>query len=324
MTRFPRFASFVQTSTTSSPRNCASSIPTTSVRGESFSMISAALKTASEGMPRPECETISLAAYRSSMAGLKICTRCRAISARRSRRINSSLFPENIGPTTTSIQPILPLTISTRLLLAKFPPLLTPICSHLLSRSGRCMVHLRVIRRGKGRDDGHAKCLRAANQAARKHAPGALGVANSYRSREAIDGRGEFHSVLQNLSCQGVRDLDPARSSVMPVAAIRHVGPALQQDPPLAFLLDDVQPTLQSDKISPRFRLLARQVHQCFDPLPHSLHQFRSICWRVTHAAVDLVADHLELPAGGEHGGKIPDRLAHRHKLRPPRTAHRD
>src|SRR6267143_1926862 len=47
------------------------------------------------------------------MAGLKICTRCRAISARRSRRISSSLLPENIGPTTTSIQPILPLTMST-------------------------------------------------------------------------------------------------------------------------------------------------------------------------------------------------------------------
>src|SRR5713101_6616642 len=47
------------------------------------------------------------------MTGLKICTRCRAISARRSRRINSSLLPENIGPTITSIQPMLPLTMST-------------------------------------------------------------------------------------------------------------------------------------------------------------------------------------------------------------------
>src|SRR5205809_5538108 len=47
------------------------------------------------------------------MAGLKICTRWRAISARRRRRISSSLLPENIGPTTTSIQPILPLTMST-------------------------------------------------------------------------------------------------------------------------------------------------------------------------------------------------------------------
>src|SRR5258708_29396363 len=51
------------------------------------------------------------------MAGLKICTRCRAISARRNRRISSSLLPENIGPTTTSIQPMLPLTMSTLRLL---------------------------------------------------------------------------------------------------------------------------------------------------------------------------------------------------------------
>src|ERR1700749_4989699 len=42
------------------------------------------------------------------MAGLKICTRWRAISARRSRRISSSLLPLNIGPQTTSIQPRLP------------------------------------------------------------------------------------------------------------------------------------------------------------------------------------------------------------------------
>src|SRR5216683_3103789 len=47
------------------------------------------------------------------MTGLKICTRWRAISARRSRRINSSLLPENIGPTIPSIQPMLPLTMST-------------------------------------------------------------------------------------------------------------------------------------------------------------------------------------------------------------------
>src|ERR1700679_3147193 len=47
------------------------------------------------------------------MTGLKICTRCFAISARRRRRMSSSLLPENIGPTTTSIQPMLPLTIST-------------------------------------------------------------------------------------------------------------------------------------------------------------------------------------------------------------------
>src|SRR5579859_1850212 len=40
--------------------------------------------------------------------GLNICTRWRAISARRSLRISSSLLPLNIGPQITSIQPRLP------------------------------------------------------------------------------------------------------------------------------------------------------------------------------------------------------------------------
>jgi len=43
-------------------KECASSMPITSVRGDNFSRISAALKMLSEGMPRPECDTISLAA----------------------------------------------------------------------------------------------------------------------------------------------------------------------------------------------------------------------------------------------------------------------
>src|SRR5713101_4516900 len=42
---------------------------------------------------------------RSSMRGLTIKTRCPAISARRSRRMSSSLLPLNIGPQTTSSQP---------------------------------------------------------------------------------------------------------------------------------------------------------------------------------------------------------------------------
>src|ERR1700758_2560924 len=39
------------------------------------------------------------------MRGLTISTRCPAISARRRRRISSSLLPLNIGPQTTSSQP---------------------------------------------------------------------------------------------------------------------------------------------------------------------------------------------------------------------------
>ena len=38
-------------------------------------------------------------------AGLKTCTRSRAMAARRRIRISSSDLPENIGPATTSIQP---------------------------------------------------------------------------------------------------------------------------------------------------------------------------------------------------------------------------
>ena len=46
------------------------------------------------------------------MAGLKTSTRLRAIMARRRRRINSSLLPENMGPQITSIHPTLPLMMS--------------------------------------------------------------------------------------------------------------------------------------------------------------------------------------------------------------------
>src|ERR1700724_2365833 len=51
------------------------------------------------------CETISSAEKRSSNTGLKICTCCRAICARRRRRISSSLLPLNMLPVMTSIQP---------------------------------------------------------------------------------------------------------------------------------------------------------------------------------------------------------------------------
>src|SRR5216684_2826530 len=201
MTRLPRLASLVQTSTTSSPRNCASSMPITSVRGESFSMISAALKTASEGMPRPECETISLAAYRSSIAGLKICTRWRAISARRNRRIRSSLLPENIGPTTTSIQPILPLTMSTvspsilrdasAIVEARYiVPLLHRACRL------RGAIHLLIIERREGGNHGNAKRFLPRDEVVRKHAPGALGIADADCACKLVDGYGKFHAVF--------------------------------------------------------------------------------------------------------------------------------
>src|SRR5687767_15143508 len=47
------------------------------------------------------------------MTGLKICTFRRAICARRSRRMSSSLFPLNMLPTMTSIQPWLSCCLTT-------------------------------------------------------------------------------------------------------------------------------------------------------------------------------------------------------------------
>src|ERR1041384_3351110 len=49
------------------------------------------------------------------MVGLNTSTRLRAIMARRSRLISSSLLPENIGPQITSIHPILPVMMSIRI-----------------------------------------------------------------------------------------------------------------------------------------------------------------------------------------------------------------
>src|ERR1700756_2314013 len=43
--------------------------------------------------------------YRLSIRGFTISARCPAISARRRRRMSSSLLPLNIGPQTTSSQP---------------------------------------------------------------------------------------------------------------------------------------------------------------------------------------------------------------------------
>src|SRR6516164_9410671 len=91
------------------------------------------------------------------MAGLKICTRWRAISARRNLRINSSLLPENIGPTTTSIQPMLPLTMSTSAPLAVLAELTNrffqlPGGTSLGMRRSFFPVHSLVVKGGKGGD----------------------------------------------------------------------------------------------------------------------------------------------------------------------------
>src|SRR5947209_7097908 len=61
--------------------------------------------TATARIFAPACETTWPMSYRSSIFGLTISTRCPAISARRRRRMSSSLLPLNIGPHTTSNQP---------------------------------------------------------------------------------------------------------------------------------------------------------------------------------------------------------------------------
>src|SRR5712692_12046240 len=104
------------------------------------------------------------------MTGLKICTRSRAISARRSRRISSSLLPENIGPTITSIQPMLPLTMST---VAPPPPPLT------LAHSA---VEIHARRTWRGKPARHIP-------AARRRCSGTARDAEHQSSGVAIQGR---------------------------------------------------------------------------------------------------------------------------------------
>jgi len=74
-----------------SPRNCASSMPMTSCARKFF--LSKALKTASEGMPSPECrDDLVGRVKRSSMAGLKICNAHGGRSLRGAPRNRISFF----------------------------------------------------------------------------------------------------------------------------------------------------------------------------------------------------------------------------------------
>src|SRR5215475_1482312 len=67
--------------------------------------MSAGSSTATARMRAPAWLTTCAMSKRLSMRGFTISTRCPAISARRRRRISSSLLPLNIGPQTTSSQP---------------------------------------------------------------------------------------------------------------------------------------------------------------------------------------------------------------------------
>src|SRR5205807_4710376 len=67
--------------------------------------MSAGLSTATALIRAPAWLTTWPMSYRLSSRGFTINTRCPAISARRRRRMSSSLLPLNIGPHTTSSQP---------------------------------------------------------------------------------------------------------------------------------------------------------------------------------------------------------------------------
>jgi hypothetical protein len=62
-------------------------------------------ETGVDRMALASCDTTSCSENLVSICGLNISTVCRAILARFSLRINSSVLPENIDPQITSIQP---------------------------------------------------------------------------------------------------------------------------------------------------------------------------------------------------------------------------
>src|SRR5258707_10135350 len=140
------------------------------------------------------------------MAGLKICTRWRANSARRSRRISSSLLPENIGPTTTSIQPILPLTIST------LAPL---IRSGGLLGDRTAVIHRLIKKRRKCRNHRNPKRFLPGNFVRAQHAPRAPLVANSGLAGKPVNRYGKFDALHEDFFGQRLGQFHSARPAEM-------------------------------------------------------------------------------------------------------------
>src|SRR5216684_5795440 len=187
------------------------------------------------------------------MAGLKICTRWRAISARRRRRISSSLFPENIGPTTTSIQPMLPLTMSTPLL---------PYCAlsfvgaRYIVPSGRSQdrplqklprslcrrtVQFPIVERREGRDHCQAERLLPRDEIVAQDAPGALAVADADRACVVINRHRKLRAAGQNFFRQRFWDFDAPRAAEMSAGAVGDVSPAFEEDSADTIFDGDVQ-----------------------------------------------------------------------------------
>ena len=100
----PRMANSSHTLPISASKNCASSMPTTSTSWASNNIFWE-LSTGVLLMKLVSWLTIFTSSYRVSIAGLKISTFKWAIFTRFSLRINSSVFPLNMLPQITSIQP---------------------------------------------------------------------------------------------------------------------------------------------------------------------------------------------------------------------------
>src|SRR6266849_2749287 len=262
------------------------------------------------------------------MTGLKICTRCRAISARRSRRINSSLLPENIGPTITSIQPMLPLTMSTvaaasccyastfgcgnsgansmqpaysdaRLLPGagrEFPRLRSNTPHGFAGEASHRMASRIAVERGveegsKSVDHGDAEGVLAGDQVPRQHAPGALGVAYALAARVGINRRGQLRAAVEHLDRERCGDQDAARlAEGTAPGAVGDVGPVFQEHQPLPVYLPDVKAALEPDEVPPPRIAPTVHVHQRLSALPRPGHQLDASRRRAANAAFDLHA----------------------------------
>src|SRR5215208_3969970 len=113
MTSYPASASRRQTSIIPSSKNCASSMATRSVVSSTFPRSSSLVETASASCGTPLWDRVSVFSERVSMVCLKTCALRWAYRARRTRRINSSVLPENIDPVITTRDPVLWVEAST-------------------------------------------------------------------------------------------------------------------------------------------------------------------------------------------------------------------
>src|SRR2546425_3079466 len=221
MTRFPMLASLSHTATMPSSKNCTSSIPTTSVRDSTASQTSWELETDWDLIRSSLCETMWSMSNRSSIRGLKICTRCRPIWARRSRRINSSLFPLNMLPQMTSTHPTLP-----RIML---------------------FISLLVVKGRERADQRDHKRMLSGQDVPGEHAPSSLLAPNIGLFGEPIDGNAEFDSPIDDRVGDFLRNQNVAAAAEGATVAVGDISPALQKRHTLPSLLHHVKPAFHPD-----------------------------------------------------------------------------